>query len=52
MLKAIVKLLQVAHLIADAAVQTLRKALKNVDVKIDRYKEHPDEAVGTGSGIK
>jgi hypothetical protein len=37
---------------ADSAIQTLRKALKNVDVKIERYIEHPDIAVGTGSGIK
>ncbi|KAJ9574387.1 hypothetical protein L9F63_025966, partial [Diploptera punctata] len=41
----------VAHLMADSAVQTLRKALRNVDVKIERYKENPDEAVGNGSGI-
>jgi len=37
---------------ADNAVQTLSKTLKNVDIKIERYKEHPGEAVGTGSGIK
>jgi hypothetical protein len=37
---------------ADSATQTLRKALKNVDVKIERYVEDPDVAVGTGSGIK
>jgi hypothetical protein len=37
---------------ADSAVQTLSKALKNIDVKIERYKEHPDAAVGSGSGIK
>ncbi|XP_069673562.1 RNA 3'-terminal phosphate cyclase [Periplaneta americana] len=43
--------IKVAHLMADSAVQTLRSALRNVDVNIERYKEHPDEAVGTGSGI-
>lgn len=43
--------IKVAHLMADSAVETLRKALKNVDIKIERYKEHPDEAVGNGSGI-
>jgi len=37
---------------ADSAVQTLSKTLKNVDMKIDRYKEHPGEAVGNGSGIR
>jgi len=37
---------------ADSAVQTLSKTLKNVDMKIERYKEHPGVAVGTGSGIK
>ncbi|PNF30765.1 RNA 3'-terminal phosphate cyclase [Cryptotermes secundus] len=43
--------IKLAHLMADSAIQTLRKALKNVDVKIERYVEHPDVAVGTGSGI-
>lgn len=52
MLKIVFKWLQVAHLMADSALQTLRKTLKNVDMKIERYKEHPDVAVGTGSGIK
>jgi hypothetical protein len=37
---------------ADSAIQTLGKTLKNVDMKIERYIEHPDVAVGTGSGIK
>jgi hypothetical protein len=36
---------------ADSALQTLSKTL-NVDMKIERYKEHPDVAVGNGSGIK
>jgi hypothetical protein len=48
----VVKLLQVANLMADSAIQTLKKALRNVDVKIERYKEHPDVAVAAGSGIK
>jgi hypothetical protein len=52
MLRTIVKLLQVAHAMANSSVQTLRKALKNVDVSIVRYKEDPNAAVGTGSGIK
>lgn len=52
MLRKTVKLSQVAHAMADAAAQTLRKALENVDVSIVRYKENPDEAVGNGSGIK
>jgi hypothetical protein len=37
---------------ADSAVQTLSKTLKNVDMKIERYKEDPGVAVGNGSGIK
>lgn len=52
MLKTVVKLLQLAHLMADSAIQTLKKALNDVDVKIERYVEHPDVAVGSGSGIK
>jgi len=43
--------IKVAHLMADSAVQTLSKTLKNVDMKIERYKEDPGVAVGNGSGI-
>jgi hypothetical protein len=37
---------------ADSAIQTLRKTLKDVHIKIERYKENPEVAIGTGSGIK
>jgi hypothetical protein len=37
---------------ADSAIMTLSKTLKNIDVKIERYKEDPGVAVGNGSGIK
>jgi hypothetical protein len=52
MLKTVAILLQVANLMADSAIQTLKKVLKNVDIKIERYKEHPDLATEAGSGIK
>jgi hypothetical protein len=37
---------------ADSAVETLSKTLKNIDVRIGRHKEDPGVAVGNGSGIK
>ncbi|PSN31248.1 RNA 3'-terminal phosphate cyclase, partial [Blattella germanica] len=43
--------IKVAHLMADGATQTIRRSLRNVDVKIERYKEDPEVAVGNGSGI-
>lgn len=43
---------QVAHKMADSAEQLLRQKLpKNVEIYIDRVKEHPEKAVGNGSGI-
>ncbi|XP_045600205.1 RNA 3'-terminal phosphate cyclase isoform X2 [Procambarus clarkii] len=43
---------KVAHKMADSAEQLLRQKLpKNVEIYIDRVKEHPEKAVGNGSGI-
>lgn len=43
--------IKLAHLMADSAVETLSKTLKNIDVRIGRHKEDPGVAVGNGSGI-
>lgn len=44
--------LQVAHRMANAAEALLREKLpRNVEIRIDCIKEHPDKAVGVGSGI-
>lgn len=43
---------KVAHKMADAAEQVLRQKLpRNVEIYIDRVKEHAERAVGNGTGI-
>lgn len=43
---------KVAHMMADSAEQMLRQHLpRGVTINIDRIKEHPEKAVGNGSGI-
>ncbi|KAK8721636.1 hypothetical protein OTU49_012673 [Cherax quadricarinatus] len=43
---------KIAHKMADSAEQLLREKLpRDVDIFIERIKEHPERAVGNGSGI-
>nr|CAD7444231.1 unnamed protein product [Timema bartmani] len=43
--------IKVANTMADSATQALLKALPNIEVSIEAYKERTEEAIGTGSGI-
>ncbi|XP_067004066.2 RNA 3'-terminal phosphate cyclase [Anabrus simplex] len=43
--------IKVAHLMADSAAQVLQRALGNIEINIEPYKENPEDAVGSGSGI-
>lgn len=43
--------IKVAHVIADSACRLLKHSFPKVNIKVDRIKEAPEVAIGTGSGI-